>query len=1217
MKTNLCKSLVLAFSFAAIAVTAFGAQKPKIEFNEYSFKMPADADSMRVDVKFNGPASGVMHLYFESTNDVVSVHMSPRHQRDFHVWGKSNKADTYYNQGLRLEPRSKHKTRKIGFFNIWWGYEFVYWFRPFFDKSRGLYDHKQVTAGMPRWERDWPLFDDRVMSFDFEYDAECDNVIVWLDRQYAGRTTYKGKIKKIDLKIRTLPEKEGLKPKSNPTAKSTTYTAVKKNSVALPARTGHINDLLREDAKLVINPKYKSHLESVGFEVWPVSKSCDSGLHIRTQHPRSFGSDPYYNRCPWMGGPEYMHWTVPNDFYGEVFVLCADVPRKNTTPVLGSVFARYGVAVNPEIVAPCYTDLSEEAVRKNRDVVKVGELKYVENGEKKTSPLYLVRQRPALGKMLHVLNDKRIFGYNEKTKKHSWLARFQRDSGSYLDFELIGAKNQKDRRSSIQVFGCMLKPLPYKMDIVESERGNIFHNDEKPETGVEVVASRDNVKGTVAWRILDDRFKLLKEGEIPFTLAKRNDKKLFKVDLAMDQVGWYMLEYEFKDAKGTTLVKHDAAFTLLGDNTREAGFESPYACWPQGTGWSYNKNKGGWGFNNLGKSQCNPNRAEVAEIMYKAGYHTAWGLPAYDENEFPDYKLSQSALAEYCNGIYWPKNLRYNEKDLQAISNRLDKAVEVYRETIKRYPHCKTIQILHEQGGKTISKELLGEVKVEDRKPYRGLDGPHLVVWATECAKRMRKEFPGYHLQLGNGSSSCEMIGFLLRNGFDMSLVDTLGIESKGFGTMSEICREFESPGMLWALKETAAMYGYSNMLVNACNEYVFRPERPRDVVRTKPYDSIMRMTNYAMRDNLVSLAHGCWTISIGHIEDCDEPYYNTNWGAGGQCTFYPFTYPKRMFTALANLTKVLDKPKLSKCIDVKNANAVWAVEFLRERQKRDYATAVWAAAVHGRIEMEYPAGAKVRRIDWQGRGEDITVPASGKIVLDVGPTPFYLVCDEKAIDAKYLGAKPVAIPEHKKIAGVSPETVYIQTNGSKHWCPQGTAWGFFDMKVVEDKELGMTVTEFVHDRTKTEPASKAIEERCTIAFKPQNVKKVDPTGYDEIGLWVKGNGTFGHMTLMINTSVGTRRIPAFQDRSMVCYDGWRLLRAKLPALKPDKEGKTWIRPSQFIFGTARYALNPRDMIPVPENICIGDVVILNSKAKKDDVEKEYDGMKYVDEKDL
>ena len=47
-----------------------------------------------------------------------------------------------------------------------------------------------------------------------------------------------------------------------------------------------------------------------------------------------------------------------------------------------------------------------------------------------------------------------------------------------------------------------------------------------------------------------------------------------------------------------------------------------------------------------------------------------------------------------------------------------------------------------------------------------------------------------------------------------------------------------------------------------------------------------MRVTNYVLRDYLISLAHGCWTISFGHLEDCDEAYYNTNWGASGQCTF-------------------------------------------------------------------------------------------------------------------------------------------------------------------------------------------------------------------------------------------------------------------------------------------------------------------------------------------
>ena len=1214
MKLYLIRNTVIFLSIIIATPFAMGAKNPMDDAAKYSFSQTKDSDSMRVSVKFNSPAIGLMEIYPESTNDVISIHMAPRTQYDHHIWGKREKADAYHYNGLRLDVRSRHKTRHIGFFNIWWGYEFIYWFRPFFDSSKGLYDHKQVTKYMPKWEKDWPLFENREMEFKFEYNKERNRTEVWLDRNFAGSMSYRGKIKKINLKIYSLQTKKDEPAKPNPTATCETYTAKIASNMKLPARRGHVNDLMRENAKIVIDPKFKKTLGGM-LEIWPAELSCDSGLHIRTQHARSFGSDPYYNRTPWQTGPEYMHWTVPGKFYHEALILCANVPRKDTTPVLGTILGRYGVAANPENVAATFTDLSDEAVQKNKDVRKVGVLKYLENGEEKETPLYLVRQRINIGKMLHVINDKQLFGYNEITKRHSFMPRYQRDSGNYLDFELIGAKNQNKIRSSIQVFGCTLRTSPYKMDIVESERGNIFHNDEKPETGVEVVASHDNVKGSVAWEILDDNFKSLKSGEIPFSLAKKGEKKILKVDLNMDQVGWYMLKYQFKDAKGTTIVKHDAAFTLLGKNDREAGYESPYACWPQGTSYTYKKDRGGFGFWNLGKSQCNPNRAEVAEIMYKAGYHTAWGVPAKDENEFAEYKITVSSLSDFCNGIYWPANLRYNEKDLQAISNRLDKAVEAYREQIKRYPHCKTIQILHEQGGKVISKELLGEVKVEDRKPYKGLESPHLLVWATECAKRMRKEFPGYHLQLGNGSSSCEMIGFLLRNGFDLSLVDTLGIESKGFYTMSEICREFESPGMLWALKETAAMYGYSNMLVNACNEYVFRPERPGDVVESRPYDLRMRMTNYAMRDCLVSLAHGCWTISIGHIEDCDEPYYNTNWGAGGQCTFYPMSYPKRMFTALANLTKVLDKPKLSKCIDVKNANAVWAVEFLRERRKQDYATAVWAASAHGKIEMEYPKGVTVRHIDWQGRSKDIKVPSTGKFVLDVGPTPYYLVCDEKAIGATYLGANKVSLPSNiKKIASVTPKTVYIQTNGHKGWCHQGCTWGYFNMKPYHDEELNMDVTEFILDREKVKPASQAIEELCTFGF---NAKQTDPAGYDEIGIWVKGNGTFGRTTLMVNTSSGTRRVGAFQDRSSICFDGWRLLRASIPSIKPDKDGKRWIRPAQFIFGTGRYALNPKDMISVPENICVGDVVLIDSKSKKDNIEKGYNAMDFVSEKDL
>lgn len=69
---------------------------------------------------------------------------------------------------------------------------------------------------------------------------------------------------------------------------------------------------------------------------------------------------------------------------------------------------------------------------------------------------------------------------------------------------------------------------------------------------------------------------------------------------------------------------------MLGKNDREAGFESPYACWPQGTGYEKGRDDK-WGFPQLGHNNCNPNRAEVAKWMHKAGCHSGWAVPRKGE----------------------------------------------------------------------------------------------------------------------------------------------------------------------------------------------------------------------------------------------------------------------------------------------------------------------------------------------------------------------------------------------------------------------------------------------------------------------------------------------------------------------------------------------------------------------------------------------------------
>lgn len=123
----------------------------------------------------------------------------------------------------------------------------------------------------------------------------------------------------------------------------------------------------------------------------------------------------------------------------------------------------------------------------------------------------------------------------------------------------------------------------------------------------------------------------------------------------------------------------------------------------------------------------------------------------------------------------------------------------------------------------------------------------------------------------------------------------------------------------------------------------------------------------------------------------------------------------------------------------------------------------------------------------------------------------------------------------------------------------------------------------------------------------------------DVIGVWVKGNGSFGRVLLEIHTSQGLIRVNGFPDRAFVCFDGWRLLRAKMPKIRPDKSGKTWFDPAAFYFTTYRKALNPRDMVPVDTNLRVGDVIGIRTGASLPAAPKEkaYDAMDYVGEKDL
>ena len=78
--------------------------------------------------------------------------------------------------------------------------------------------------------------------------------------------------------------------------------------------------------------------------------------------------------------------------------------------------------------------------------------------------------------------------------------------GRYLDIDLLGriegVKPVRDSTSAVHVFGITLERCPAEFSLVPRQPGNIFYNDEVPET-VAVVKATEPCQTTLSWQITD------------------------------------------------------------------------------------------------------------------------------------------------------------------------------------------------------------------------------------------------------------------------------------------------------------------------------------------------------------------------------------------------------------------------------------------------------------------------------------------------------------------------------------------------------------------------------------------------------------------------------------------------------------------------------------------------------------------------------------------
>ena len=1061
-----------------------------------------------------------------------------------------------------------------------------YFLLPYFHDGFGLYDPKSVARFLPEWQTKYDLPPKREYVFRFETDEANDRTLFFLDgslasslkgvREFKDATGSKGIeiIKKGKIELRKTPgfyELPALSP-----------------SRAHPA--------LLKGAKLSIKTGVQT-VAGIPMTVWTPEASIDQGEHRKTTPHRDLVWDPMLERTPWRTGPEFFQWRVPGQPWLKAWVLCAEIPQKDRGPILGTQLAQFGRGCTNGNL-----DFSKaEIVEANPNVRKVGTLTYVDAEssprQSRTVPLYLVSHSLDIGKLGARGQDK--------------LA---------LDFEFVGTGTHAKERSSLQIFGCTLEVAPYRYKIANPVRGNIFERGtDDPRTGFDVIANYANVKGSVEIEIVDAYWRTLKKGRKTFALKKTGDKEHFDLNLSKFDLGWYGLHYTFLDEKDNVVTRHSAAFTILAPDDREAGYDSPYACWPLLDGYH----------------GSNPHRNEQLDVMRKAGYRKSWHVPVTNELQGLPWKVTRASVGL---GHMQPGS---PSKTREAFEKRLDAAVAAYREEFAKFPHCEVIQLLHEQGGRDLCDELYkgtpavrgeyrgwdfeGESKAEGEKKDRG---DWEVFFCTEYCKRMRKEFPTKRIMIGNGSSASEKVASLMRRGFDLDLVHQLGIESKGFQAMPELASNRESPGMLWALRETGYIFGYSNFTMNACNEYVFRPERPYHVAREKPLRNIFEVTDFTLRDYLLSMAHGCDIISTGHLEDCNDAYYDTNWGAGGQCTFYPYSYPKRMFTALAVLTRVLDAPKFSRRVPT-GEPSTYALEFKRQRKTPDFAYAFWTPRYDVTAQLDFPKGTTVTIFDWQGRTlRQLTANSQQltAISLSFGSTPAYVVSSHPVTSVRVLRHyqtdlagltfKPLAdfkIGNTKRSIWNSPIISGNQAYGA------GGYHAYFDYRMTRDDAVGSEVLEATLKGAKDGKSHTKFEWGCDSVFfkNPVEFKYAENTA---LAVRVCGNSSFGKIALTIQDAKGkVHNLRGLCYRDYMCFHGWHTLIARLP--KEIAPGTT-CKILGVWFGSAEWTLDPKEMVRVTDPIKLKDVMIAQLPAEALAPEKRLeavaaDVMKTVEDKDL
>ena len=953
-------------------------------------------------------------------------------------------------------------------------------------------------------------------------------------------------------------------------------------------------------------------VSNVPFYVAGGQQSGDVGLAREGQGNWALEVDEYLARSPFDGLLTELHFTVPGGApYMRAWVLCAVDPDPAKTPLLTTRLAHYienGTGNNqlvdtysllprvvrdaPEVKGPWQGTLlmvDGGGGVDTRGIREVGSVQTYDpaSGRAVHVPLYLVEVPIDSGEIIDLAMDKPALNFEFFGKPSINLEQLDNTS-----------KPDPQSTSAVQIFGVTLERAPVGFHLVQSQPGNVFHNDEVPQTTLRL-RSFGAASGNAAWRITDLQGAEVGRGSAPYQFAAAGETATLVIPLAQPRLGWYGLTVSLTAAAGgRPYLVHRGSFALLAPDTRQASHDSPFGTW--------------W-FD--GAHNTPSDLAFGGPILFKAGIRqvgwtgktgaslAAWSL--YKDQLNMPFSFGQFASAA---------ELAQEAASPGAKTATLYAAARTtINAALANHPHLREILVYHESGpDNTVPLELIGvapaldPATVTSQKRYADL--------LNFTGRFFRESYPQLRLVVGNSSSSAACIAAILRHGGNPDYIDRIGVESASQVYIPEKLQEWALQGIQIA-RDTAKTLSGRDIPGTGCYEFTYRCERDMGEEQ---------QAQWYVRDTLIGLANAFTHIGPGILFDCSTVYYNTLWGGSGLLRRGPFGYPKPSYVGYAVATRVMDRVVFRRQIPT-GSGTFYAVAFDRADGRR--VTALWASRGEADVAVDFEADGTVTEIEMFGNST-VRATVGRRLTATAGTSPLYLVADHPVAsvgvtarrfprDARRGAASRVIAPLQDAAALAVVADTSLETPKAHPLQTPIRQLGTFALRSVTDAEQGACIE--VELLTNSLPVpSKYITEYTTLKLAGPAPAGGRPAG---VGIWVRGNSSWGRVMFELQDaggevwrSVGTGGwgcdILDWPGNLALNFDGWSYVALPLrdtPLFNDHSPGpvlEQWvsgggnkridypIRLTGLIVELNRTALNLRDFESVPTTIRLKDLSV-------------------------